>query len=159
MESSGTTSLMQGLMQGLQQGLKQGLKMDNLRMNGLRMESLGMKSLRMNSLRRRIYSIVTLSALMFGVFLPAAADAAGGAAVLSTETLTRGVKLEKWVYPTSAGTAKISVIEVDLKDPYVVVDTVFGKDGKTGAKHQRGLLYHDCRRSPLWCYDSKRRAD
>lgn len=78
--------------------------------------------------------LVTLSALMLAVIFPAAAFAASGPAVLSTETITRGVKLEKWIYPTSAGTAKISVIEIDLQDPYVKVDAVFGKDGKTGNK-------------------------
>ncbi|MGI6554134.1 MAG: hypothetical protein ACOX2P_01760 [Bacillota bacterium] len=83
---------------------------------------------------KRFFRLAAAAAFVLSVFLPMAALAAGGAALVSTEMITRGVKLEQWTYPTSAGTARVSVIEVDLKDPYIKVDALIGKDGKTGNK-------------------------
>jgi hypothetical protein len=83
---------------------------------------------------KRFFRLAAAAAVVLSVFLPMAALAAGGAALVSTEMITRGVKLEQWTYPTSAGTARVSVIEVDLKDPYIKVDALIGKDGKTGNK-------------------------
>ena len=75
------------------------------------------------------------SIVMLAVLWPAAAvSAASGAVLLSTETITQGAKLETWTYPTSAGTAKVSVVEVDLQNPYIKVDAIYGKNGKTGNK-------------------------
>jgi len=83
---------------------------------------------------KRFFRLAAAVAFVLSVFLPMAALAAGGAALVSTEMITRGVKLEQWTYPTSAGTARVSVIEVDLKDPYIKVDALIGKNGKTGNK-------------------------
>lgn len=79
--------------------------------------------------------LTAASFLMLSILMSASmVSAAGGAVLISSETITRGVKLEQWTYPTSAGTARVSVIEVDLKDRYIDVDAIYGKDGKTGSK-------------------------
>jgi len=81
------------------------------------------------------YKTIAVTALMLmSILLPAAELDAAGAALQSTETITRGARLEQWTYPTSAGTAKVSVIEIDLQDPYIKVDAIYGKNGKTGNK-------------------------
>lgn len=52
----------------------------------------------------------------------------------SSEWITSGAKLENWHLVTPNGKVKIDVIEVDLHNPYIEVDTIFGEDGKTGDK-------------------------
>lgn len=80
--------------------------------------------------RRGLVSFV----MVLMVFLPVNSVLAAGGYLQSTEMITRGAKLETWLWPTSGGTAKITVIEVDLQDPYLKVDAIYGRDGLTGNK-------------------------
>lgn len=52
--------------------------------------------------------------------------------LVSSEWITSGAKLEKWNWKTADGMAKVNVVEVDLKNPYIAVDSMGGKDGMMG---------------------------
>ena len=93
-----------------------------------------MKSLCKMDRMKRIKGLAVTAVVAVSVLLPAVGAYGAAGTLLSTETVTRGAKLEHWTYPTSAGTAKVAVLEIDLKDPYIKVDAIFGKDGKTGNK-------------------------
>lgn len=83
---------------------------------------------------KRFLRLAVTSLVMMLALFPASLVYADSGVLLSTEMITRGVKLEQWNYPTSAGTAKVSVVEVDLQEPYIKIDAIYGKDGKTGSK-------------------------
>lgn len=78
-------------------------------------------------------TVVSLAMLLM-VFLPSGVAWADGGQLVSTEMITQGAKLEHWTWTTSAGSSKITVIEVDLQDPYIKVNAIYGRDGLTGNK-------------------------
>ncbi|MFX0560644.1 stalk domain-containing protein [Tepidibacillus infernus] len=65
-----------------------------------------------------------------------AAESVPSGNLVSSEWITAGAKLEKWNWKTSTGIVKINLIEVDLKNPYIKVDTMVGKEGMTGNKQR-----------------------
>lgn len=77
---------------------------------------------------------LVLAVMSLTVLLPVSHVFAAEGQLVSTEMITQGAKLENWTWPTSAGTSKISVIEVNLRDPFIKVDSIFGRDGRTGNK-------------------------
>lgn len=52
--------------------------------------------------------------------------------LIDSEWITAGAKLENWNWQTADGIAKINVVEVDLKNPYIMVDSMGGKGGMMG---------------------------
>jgi len=61
----------------------------------------------------------------------------------SAEWITSGAKLEKWNWKLKEGNVKISVIEVDLQNPYIKVDTLGGKEGLMGNKQTTTQLANE----------------
>jgi hypothetical protein len=90
----------------------------------------------MNNLTKRIVMILTILAMLW--IQPFQSQAASAEAILpqmnllSSEWITSGAKLEKWNWKTADGIAKVNVVEVDLKNPYITVDSMGGKEGMMG---------------------------
>ncbi|NMA14774.1 MAG: hypothetical protein GX930_06010 [Clostridia bacterium] len=51
---------------------------------------------------------------------------------IEKETITRGAVLEQYQVPTAKGTAKVYVTKINLQDPYLKVDLMYGTDEKLG---------------------------
>lgn len=52
--------------------------------------------------------------------------------LVSEETITRGATLQQYQVKTGAGTAKAYVTKINLTDPYIKMDVLYGTDGKLG---------------------------
>ncbi|MDD2497515.1 MAG: phosphodiester glycosidase family protein, partial [Desulfitobacteriaceae bacterium] len=53
-------------------------------------------------------------------------------APVEKETITRGAVLEQYQVPTAKGTANVYVTKINLQDPYLKVDLMYGTDEKLG---------------------------
>ncbi|ATW24314.1 phosphodiester glycosidase family protein [Candidatus Formimonas warabiya] len=52
--------------------------------------------------------------------------------LIHEETITRGAVLQQYAVNTGAGKAKVYVTKINLKDPYIKLDVIYGAKGKLG---------------------------
>jgi hypothetical protein len=80
-------------------------------------------------------NIIFALLLMLLFFLQAGESMAGETAkttLISEETITRGAVLQEFRVNTAAGTAKAYVTKINLQDPYIKIDLLYGTNGKLG---------------------------
>lgn len=71
--------------------------------------------------------------VMLLVFLQGISALAGEVTTLvSEETITRGAVLQQHIVKTATGTAKVYVTKINLQDPYIKIDVLYGINGKLG---------------------------
>jgi hypothetical protein len=78
----------------------------------------------------KFFSSVIL--LLCLTFLSSVALAKGALTPVSEETITRGAVLQEYAVKTAQGTAKVFVTQINIQDPYIKMDVVYGIDGKLG---------------------------
>lgn len=84
--------------------------------------------------------VIIIASIFFSIlpvkYIAFASDFTSNGNLITTEWIASGAKLEKWNWYTESGKVKINVIEVDLQNPYIKIDSIIGKDGKTGNKQK-----------------------
>lgn len=90
----------------------------------------------MKNVGQRVGIMMTILSLGFTMIFQnqevAANESLPQANLVSTEWITSGAKLENWNWQTVDGKAKVNIIEIDLKNPYILVDSMGGKGGMMG---------------------------
>lgn len=90
----------------------------------------------MKNLSNRIVIVLTILAMLgiqpFQIKDVSANEGFPQMNLVASEWITAGAKLEKWNWKTADGIAKVNVVEVNLKNPYIVVDSMGGKEGMMG---------------------------
>ncbi|MEL7568675.1 MAG: hypothetical protein AAGU27_27945, partial [Dehalobacterium sp.] len=80
--------------------------------------------------RRNIFYALFVMLLIF--LQGSSALAAQATTLVSEETITRGAVLQHHIVKTAAGTAKVYVTKINLQDPYIKIDVLYGINGKLG---------------------------
>jgi len=80
--------------------------------------------------RRNIFFALLIMLLAF--FQGGSALAGEETTLVSEETITRGAVLQQHLVKTATGTAKVYVTKINLQDPYIKMDVLYGIDGKLG---------------------------
>ncbi|MCR6545791.1 stalk domain-containing protein [Dehalobacterium formicoaceticum] len=65
-------------------------------------------------------------------FLTSHAAAAAAVKPIAEETITRGAVLQQYTVKTASGTSKVFVTKINIQDPYIKMDVIYGIDGKLG---------------------------
>jgi hypothetical protein len=92
-----------------------------------------------------VISVITTTALVVSSLVgvgstEVSANEANMPVKVSSEWVTIGAKLEKWNWKLGESQAKVNVIEVDLANPHIQVDTLGGKSGQMGNKQSTTQL-------------------
>ncbi|MGI6629040.1 MAG: stalk domain-containing protein [Bacillota bacterium] len=80
----------------------------------------------------QLRSISFLILIFLAFFFSMQASAETEPIPVSEETITRGAILREYQVPTASGSAKVYLIKINLTDPYIKIDVLYGIDGKLG---------------------------
>lgn len=80
--------------------------------------------------------VLTFISLFVFVYSVYAEENQGENRLVAEEMITSGARLENWQWVTSSGKVNINLIEVDLYNPFIKLDTIVGKEGQTGNKQR-----------------------